>query len=401
MESSPKPEVNAQLAPFGAQGEAPQRQPAWPVRHHQEPAVSVIIPVGPKHPAWLVDALDSVMAQTCPDWEVIVVYDNSQPLPTEQWPWVRFMYSSEGIIPPYEPKGAGAARNVGLRAARAPLALFLDADDVLRPEAIEKLLAVYAHSGGYVYSDTMAVVSNEHINDMATLDWHGLPTLQLGGTVEHATVIPAAEWNQREFLQSGYDGRPGCHSVTALVATVDALGVGGFDESMRALEDWEFYLRLAASGITGHLVAEPLLIYRMFTGTRRDDRKGQQTELEAIIRKRYAPFITGDLPMCSCGSGGGGSNAQLRAAAALNNMLPPEFDTFLPELGSLQAYIDQGQDVRLKYVGDLYGAVTYKGAVTRRQYRAGREPAYEFVDVDPRDVQGLMLSSAFQAVRPQ
>lgn len=399
MGQTPKPVLPLSQVPFGAQTPAPKRKSSWAVRHHQEPAVSIIIPVGPKHSPWLVDALDSVMAQTVASWECIVVYDNSEPLPTTVWPWVRFIYSSEGIIPPYDPKGAGASRNAGLRAARAPLTLFLDADDILRPEALERLLNEYAVKGGYVYSDTLATVSNVQIADLATKDWRNLPSMELrGSVVEQAAVMPAAEWDQKLFLTSGYDGRPGCHSVTALVATVDALGVGGFDEKMKALEDWEFYMRLAASGITGHLVPEPLLIYRLFTGARREDRKGAQSDLETIIRTRYAPFITGEKEMCSCGSGGGGANAQARAAAAIAELLAPENSTFVDSIPDLRQLIESGQDVRLKYIGDSYGAITYKGNVTRRSYRAGQEPAAQFVDVDPRDLESLLLSSVFQVV---
>lgn len=399
MQQKPKPSLNIKLTPFGAQGHAPSGRHSWEVRHHQEPAVSIIIPVGPTHSPWLVDALDSVMAQTCPDWEAIVIYDNSQPLPEDKWPWARFMYSSEGIIPPYEPLGAGIARNAGIRAARAPLVLFLDADDILRPRALEMMLNTYAAQGGYVYSDTLAVLDNTHIVDIATGDWKHLPTLERGMRVEGPAIIPAAEWDQELFLKSGYDGRPGCHSVTGLVARVDALGVGGFDPKMKALEDWEFYMRLAASGITGHLIAEPLLIYRLFSGTRREDRKGAQLDLENIIKARYAPFITGDTPMCSCGSGGGGQAAQKRAADALADMFPPNFSNFMPGSADLQGLVEQGQQVRLKYIGDHYGAITYKGKVTRTPYRAGKEPGAEAIDVDPRDVEGLMLSGMFQYVQ--
>lgn len=401
LAQTPKPELNIRTVPFGAQGAAPRQMPSWEVPHHRDPAVSIIIPVGPEHTKLLVDALDSVMAQTCPSWEVIVVYDNSEPLPVETFPWARFIYASgtDRLLP--QCVGAGAARNVGLRAARAPLALFLDGDDVLRPNALEQMLSQYAAEGGYVYCDIVAILADSHIVDVATQDWRQLKVLDRGGRVEEPVIVPAAEWGQEEFLRSGYDGRPGAHSVTALVATVDALGVGGFDEKMTALEDWEFYMRFAASGITGHLIREPLLIYRIHTGTRREGRHANQKELEAVIRKRYIPFITGDMPMCSCGSGGGGVSTQMVASMAIAGMLPPEFETFSPGLETLQQYLDAGQMVRVRYTGDSYGAITYRGKVTRTSYRAGQEPAAMFNDVDPRDVEGLLLTGVFQVVQPK
>lgn len=403
MDQTPKPVLNTALVPFGAQGDVPRGAKIWDVPHHQSPAVSIIIPVGPDHVQWLQDALDSVMAQTCPSWEVVVVFDNSQPLPTQTYPWARFTYSTGGIIPPYEALGAGAARNVGLRHARAPLVLFLDGDDVLRPETLEKMFSQYAAQGGYIYCDTLAVTGDARIADVATQDWRNLPTLERGSSVQASSIIPAPDWDQKEFLQSGYGGRPGCHSVTALVATVDALGVGGFDEKMRALEDWEFFLRLAASGITGHLIAEPLLLYRLDTGTRRANRHEWQQELETLIRSRYEGFITGERPMCSCGSGGGGPQAQKRAAAAIAEMLPSEDDTLYQVLGTdyvqtAPALAQEGRRIRLKYIGDHYGAITYKGQISRETYRAGLDPAFDAIDVDPRDVEHLMLSSAFRVI---
>ena len=105
--------------------------------------------------------------------------------------------------------------------------------------------------------------------------------------------------------------------------------------------------------------------------------------------------------MCSCGSGGGGPQAQYRAAAAIAEMLPPEFDTFVEGLGSIQDYVEKGQTVRVKYVGDAYGAITYRGKITRNVYRAGQEQGALFNDVDPRDVEGLIMTNAFQVVNPE
>lgn len=402
MQQQPSPVPNANVIPFGAQGKAPAPLPMWPVHHHQEPAVSIIIPVAPWHTKYVVDALDSVMAQTCPSWEVIVVYDNSQVLPTEEFPWARFVYSDGStLIPPYDPLGAGAARNVGIKLARAPLCLFLDGDDLLRPQAVEQFLAQYTATGGYVYCDTTLVQDDSHVADVVVGEWRNLPYIELGSNAEQPVmIVPSTEWDQREFLASGYDGVPGRHSVTALVATVDALGVGGFDEEMSALEDWEFFLRLAASGIEGHHLRDPLLIYRLDTGTRREGRRANEPALQAIMRRRYLPFVSGEQPMCSCNSGGGGQKAQLRGAAALAGLLPPEFNmhdyAHEPADHLLPALVKEQEKVRLRYVGDRYGAVAYKGKVTKQVYRAGLDPAFEFIDVEPVDLEGLLLSGQFK-----
>lgn len=386
-----RPRPNASLVPAGAQGTPPAPLRSWPVRHFQAPIVSVIIPVGRGHAQYLIDALDSVQGQTCPEWEVVVVNDSGTAL-TELPPWARQTTTPQ--------VGAGGARNAGVAVARASLVVFLDADDVLHPQALEKMLAQWATTGGYVYSDTLMIDVGGRTADVWSYDWRRIPQVGQGGTVnEPYTVIQSGDWDQKTFLSSGYGIYPGQHSVTALVAKVDVQGVGGFDTSMEAWEDWEFYLRLAASGITGHRIAEPLLAYRLMTGERRRGASKHRERLIARMRERYHPFVTGEKPMCSCGSGGASPALRQAVLNTLGSMLPP--DLSLPEMQAGNGNIilpDGATVVRLEFIGDQYGAVTYRGNVTRRAYRAGRDPSAQFIDVAPEDVQHLLLSGNFRVV---
>src|SRR5690606_3948426 len=121
----------------------------------------------------------------------------------------------------------------GLQHARAPLVLFLDADDVLRPEALETMLRAYGRGGAsYVYCDCMPARQDAQIADALRVDWRTLPTYDTAAPAPLA-VAPAMEYEQRAFLQHGYrDGWRGGHSVTALVETEAARDVGGFDEAL-------------------------------------------------------------------------------------------------------------------------------------------------------------------------
>lgn len=74
--------------PFGAPGGPPGRK-AWPVPHYQEPVVSVVIPVGMGHRRYVVDALDSLIAQDCDRWEAIVVNDGVGALELPGHPWAK------------------------------------------------------------------------------------------------------------------------------------------------------------------------------------------------------------------------------------------------------------------------------------------------------------------------
>ena len=158
------PRVGAQLlsegrrppeyaVPIGAQG-TPYNE-CWPVWSHHDPLVSVIIPVGPNHTHYLVDALDSVLAQTFPFWEAVVVNDSGEELNTDFAPWAR--------VVDFNGRSIAGARNAGITAARAPLVLFLDVDDLLTPPAIERMLRAFVETDGtrYIYTDWWQILPGE------------------------------------------------------------------------------------------------------------------------------------------------------------------------------------------------------------------------------------------------
>lgn len=104
------------------------------------PAISVIIPVY-KVERWLPRCLDSLLAQTCPDWEAICVDDGSPD-------------GSGTILDEYAARdarfrvihkaneGVSVARNVALEQARGEFLLFLDSDDFVHPQLMEICLTV-------------------------------------------------------------------------------------------------------------------------------------------------------------------------------------------------------------------------------------------------------------------
>lgn len=95
------------------------------------PAFSVIVPTFGR-PAFLREALESVLAQTNPDFECIVV-DDASPEPVElpvDDPRFRLLRHTAN-------RGPAAARNTGLAAARGHAVAFLDDDDLFGPQRLE------------------------------------------------------------------------------------------------------------------------------------------------------------------------------------------------------------------------------------------------------------------------
>jgi hypothetical protein len=379
---------NAQIVPFGAQGDPPAPRRAWPVHHHQHPIVSIIIPVGPGHAATLIDALDSVQAQTMPFWECVVVNDGPKPLELPAHPWVRLI---NPIIPLYDPSdsyaslGAGAARNKGLREARSPLVLFLDADDVIVPRALELLLRGFVESGGkYAYSDWLTLEDETRID----------------GPMEIRNV---EEYDQNKMLHGLR------HAVTALIPTDVLQSVGGFDEKLQCFEDWDVFCKLAIIGACGVRVDHPLLIYRRNTGKRtRAALKARQAGEEgtpaytplgeataAALFDRYAAYRSGEESIMPCGTCGGQSTV-VDARSALDSMLGMSTGGMLNA-----ASVPNTGDVRMEFIGNSWGEQTYIGKGSNRVYRAGRDPVSRFHDVDVRDVDYLISMELFRVVPPE
>lgn len=110
------------------------------------PAITVIVP-GRDVEEFAPEALRSLEAQTHPHWNAVLVDDASID-------GTRAIFADAAAADPRfrvvrhpEPRGLGAARNTGLALVETPYLAFLDADDRLRPDALERLAATLEDSG--------------------------------------------------------------------------------------------------------------------------------------------------------------------------------------------------------------------------------------------------------------
>lgn len=244
------------------------------LRDYTKPAVSVVIPCGPKHAGLLSTAIASVLAQSMDKWEIIVVNDTNGALPLEPWPFIKQVTGPR--------KNVAAARNAGVEIATAPLVFFLDADDYILPDALARMLAVYATgTAGYVYSGWWFVFGDKKPEGRQALPYD-------------------RSWWLRE------DSLAGPHSVSVLMAKADVLRIGGFDEGVPSgFEDREFFARCAMHGVCGSGVPDPLLAYRWDTGTQRQSAKARLAETDALMQQRYGPYVRGEKSMGGCCTGSG------------------------------------------------------------------------------------------------
>lgn len=335
------------------------------VKSYAEPLISVVIPVGPGHAKYLPAALDSLLGQTLRDWECVVASDGDHDDVARilvTYPFVRMVLTSaEGG------KGPARARNAGLSVARAPLVLFLDADDYLLPEALAQMTQAYVDTGGkYIYTDWFAFRGGE------------------------MTAHETPEYTQAAWLEQGQ------HAVTCLIETAHVRGVGGFDERIKGWEDWDWMVKTAISGICGQRLAQPLLVYRQDTGTVRERSLANKDELLNVLRDRYAAFATGERQMGTCCGGNADTLMKAKRTLALaNGELPftPEAD-LSPDSG-----IYEPTRARLEFVGTNKGAIGYRGMASGETYFGGDNVHDKYVDVDPRDVEHLVSLGVWRIVK--
>ena len=134
-------------------------------KFEMKPFFSIIIPVYNVVP-YLRECLDSVLNQTCGDWEAICVDDGS----TDGSAMVLDEYAQKDTrVKVFHQANCGvsAARNNGLRHVSAGFVMFLDADDVLREDALSKICSyIDGNEDCQVFCFSLI-----RFEEMATIDW--------------------------------------------------------------------------------------------------------------------------------------------------------------------------------------------------------------------------------------
>jgi len=225
-----------------------------PASRARDPLVSVIVPCY-NGAAFLEEALRSALAQSYSEVEVLVVDDGSTDNSAEiarRFP-VRYIRQ--------ENRGLSEARNAGIRESKGSYLVFLDADDRLKPRAIETGL------------DALALRP-----DCA---------LTVG---DHVFIAPdssyLADSTKERHLHSHYEALLRSNFIEMISSVLFRRSifdeVGGFDATLRVAEDYELYLRIARGW---PICCHPVIVaeYRMHgTNTSRDSELMLTTTLQVL-----------------------------------------------------------------------------------------------------------------------
>jgi len=227
------------------------------------PAVSVIMPAY-RVTEYIAEALDSVLAQTFADYEIIVVNDGCPD--TAALERVLEPYRGRIVYLKKENGGPSSARNAGIRAARAPLVALLDADDVWTPDYLDVQMGMLQadpsidvlYANGIIFGDSP--ITGRVIMDLNPSD----------GEVTFESLLNLK-----------------CTVVTSTVTARKAalLRAGGFDETFRRAEDFDLWLRVLKSGGRIAYHRRPLLRYRRTRASLSTDAAAMRLSALAVLDK--------------------------------------------------------------------------------------------------------------------
>ena len=197
------------------------------------PKVSVIIPTHNRREL-VREAIASVLAQSFSDFELIVVDDGSEDGTAEavrEFLDVRYVYQPN--------RGVSAARNHGVSLSTGELIAFLDSDDLWQPCKLERQVVFFVEHAEAQICQTEEI----WLRNGVRVNPHNKHR-KVGGDIfarslELCLVSPSAVMMRRELFEH----------------------IGGFDEALPACEDYDLWLRIAATTPIP-LIGTPLVIKR-------------------------------------------------------------------------------------------------------------------------------------------
>ena len=214
----------------------------------------------------------SIFQQSLQQWEWLIINDATyEPESLRALDVFRDVDLRIRVIDLQTNVGPSRARNIGLENARADLVFFLDADDLIEPITLEKLVWCLESHSEFAFCKGYTV-------NFGAQQYYG----KVGFSSKNL------------FLTQNPV------TITALVRREVALSVGGFDTSLlKGLEDWDFWLRCAEQGHWGGDIREYLDWYRR-RETHADHWKSWTNkgirEIRKLLKSRYSSLYAYGIP---------------------------------------------------------------------------------------------------------
>lgn len=208
-----------------------------------QPSISIIVPCY-NYAHYLIETLNSVKNQIVDDWECIIVDDGSTDATAEvagtfTYADSRFRYYFQ------ENRGLSVARNTGIAYASGKFIQFLDADDLISEEKLllQKAFMIAHPDTGVSFTEAFYFFSDQPEQRYRTfyIDHKGKQQ------VSDKRWIPQIDAKGVALLRCLFLAN--IAPVNSMLIRHELIDeVGGFDESYKYMEDWDFWLRCAFHG---------------------------------------------------------------------------------------------------------------------------------------------------------
>lgn len=223
----------------------------------QQPLVTIIIPAYNR--ADLIgETLDSVLAQNYFNWECIVVDDGS----TDETNKVVESYIQKDkrfkllFRPATRKKGPSSCRNIGIENATGEFVLFLDSDDLLSIDCIQKRIKFYIENSNFDFYIFKTQIFKNKPNDF-----------------DQIHNIKLDDYADKKYLDLFFKGKTPFSIMSPIWKTEVLKKINGFDENLTMLEDPELHLRAFLKGYVSktNLSDKPDSFYRQSFNLRKDE----------------------------------------------------------------------------------------------------------------------------------
>lgn len=301
----------------------------WPL-----PLVSVIIPVR-NGERWIAETIESVLTQTYGALEIIVVDNGS----TDGTRAVLRRYPTVRVVDVATP-GLGRARNGGLDAATGKYVLFLDGDDLLLPNKIERQVEILETTRADVAWEPFQMFAPESGGRYV----RGRVVRPQIGADAAASVLTADGWLQ----------------VGTMLIRRRAIGDLRFDETPGVFEDTAFSVQLATRGArfvqSSH---EPGLLYREHDGPRLSRRSPAAFAMACADNATRAYRLWSDAGTLTAERRRAVADTYIFAARQLSSTDRAAFDQVVSRLSEVDPDFVNRLPVRVRWMAKLVG---YSGA---------------------------------------
>jgi len=291
--------------------------------------VTVVIPAWLRNEqdvTWLLEALESVLAQTV-SCKTIIVENGSEFLP--DFAGVVSILHSE--------KGLSIARNAGIRASDTDFFFPLDCNDWLPDTAIETLYTKRP-AKGFLYGSTMLFnhargMGDQHLYDAKPYDF--------------------SEVMKMVYFPNG-----------ALQRKADWEAIGGYRESLPFLEDWDYWMTAGELGICGTAILDVVYWYRQHGGIVMTHNKTTEWEqVKKLIQSYHKDIYRGAYPPMCCGN---------KTTVTKHPYVPQSVELLTPGADGM---------LLIEYLGGNAGKMPYYGAITGTRYTVGGAQKRLYIDV--------------------